>query len=147
MNLMTDNEKRVRVFYDSTAPAHRERLCGLQSTRVVYEVAEGMPTGGGRFEGIPDVPERLLPGFYAAFDARMVAEEFIADGDRVVALGRLQGRTRDAAVPIDVPFAHVWTVRDGRLVRLRIFTDTAVLAEALRANDERDPAHVQPSTT
>ena len=138
---MTDNEKRVRVFYESTAPGHRERLCALQSTHVVYEVPEGMPTGGGCFEGIPDVPERFLPQFYRAFDARFVAEEFIAEGDQVVALGRLQGRTRDAAVPIDVPFAHVWTVRDGRLDRLRIFTDTAVLAEALGAtHDEHESA-------
>jgi ketosteroid isomerase-like protein len=30
-----------------------------------------------------------------------------------------------------VPFVHVWTVRDGYLQRLRGFTDTALLAQAL----------------
>jgi ketosteroid isomerase-like protein len=35
-------------------------------------------------------------------------------------------------VPVDVPSAHVWTVCDGYLRRLRAFTDTATLAEALR---------------
>jgi ketosteroid isomerase-like protein len=58
-------------------------------------------------------------------------ERRIAAGDTVVALGRIQGKTRKAAVPVDVPFAHVWTVREGYLQRLRAFTDTAVLAHAL----------------
>ena len=52
-------------------------------------------------------------------------------GENVVALGRIEGKTRKAAVPIDVPFAHVWTVREGYLQRLRAFTDTALLAHAL----------------
>jgi uncharacterized protein len=116
---MTDNEKRVRAFYDAIVPGHRERVCSLQSSQVVYELPEGMPTGGGRFEGVPDVPERFLPAFYGALDVRFVAEEFIAAGEQVVAIGRLQGKTRAKGVPIDVPFAHVWTVRDGRLARLR----------------------------
>ena len=31
----------------------------------------------------------------------------------VVTAGRVQGQTRKAAVPVDLPFAHVCTVRDG----------------------------------
>ena len=58
-------------------------------------------------------------------------EEFIDGGENVVALGRIQGQTRKAAAPVNVPFAHVWTVRDGYLQRLRAFTDTALLARAL----------------
>jgi ketosteroid isomerase-like protein len=138
---MTDNEKRVRAFYDAIVPGHRERVCSLQSSHVVYELPEGMPTGGGRFEGVPDVPERFLPAFYGAFDVRFVAEEFIAAGEQVVAIGRLQGKTRAKGVPIDAPFAHVWTVRDGRLARLRFYTDTAVLTKALGATDHGHAQH------
>jgi ketosteroid isomerase-like protein len=83
------------------------------------------------FEGLQDVLERFLTGFYGAFDVRFLAEEFIAAGEHVVAIGRIVGATRKTAVPIDVPFAHVWTVREGYLQRLLAFTDTAVLAQAL----------------
>jgi ketosteroid isomerase-like protein len=138
---MTDNEKRVRAFYDAIVPGHRERVCSLQSSQVVYELPEEMPTGGGRFEGVPDVPERFLPAFYGAFDVRIVAEEFIAADEQVVAIGRLQGNTRAKGVPIDVPFAHVWTVRDGRLTRLRFYTDTAALAKALGATADGHTQH------
>jgi ketosteroid isomerase-like protein len=60
-----------------------------------------------------------------------VPEEFIAGGEHVVAIGRIVGTTRRGGVPVDVAFVHVWTVREGRLQRLRAFTDTATLAQAL----------------
>jgi uncharacterized protein len=129
--MTSENEKLARAFYASMSPGHRERLFGLLAAHVVYELPDGMPTGGGRFEGIADVRDRFLPNFYSALDVQVVPEEFIAEGDHVVAVGRLQGKTRETAVPIDVPFVHVWTVRDDRLERLRFFTDTATLARAL----------------
>jgi ketosteroid isomerase-like protein len=126
-----ENEKHVRAFYDAIIPGHRERVFSLQAAHIVYELPEGMPTGGGRFEGIRDVLERFLPNFYGAFDVHFAVEDFITAGEHVVAVGRLQGKTRDRAIPIDVPFVHVWMVRDHRLERLRFFTDTAVLVQAL----------------
>ena len=127
----SDQEKHVLAFYEHLAPGHREPLFGLQSAHVVYELPEGMPVGAGRFEGISEVRDRFLPEFYAAFDARFVPEETITQGDRVVVLGRLQGKTRQGGVPIDVPFVHVWTTKDHVLTRLRGFIDTATLARAL----------------
>ena len=125
------NEKRVRAFYEATVPGHRESLRGIQAPNVIYDLPEGMPVGAGHFEGLQDVLERFLANFYAAFDVRFVAEEFITQGESVVAIGRIKGKTRKSAVPVDVAFAHVWTVREGRLERLRAFTDTVLLARAL----------------
>ena len=115
---MTDegeNEKRVRAFYDATAPGHRERLRSLQVPNVVYDLPDGMPVGAGHFEGFQDITERFLANFYGALDVRFVPEEFIAAGDQVVAMGRIKGTTRKSGVPVDVPFVHVWTVREGHL--------------------------------
>jgi uncharacterized protein len=128
---MTESEKLVRAFYEATAPGHRESLRGIQSPHVAYDLPQGMPSGGGHFEGLQDILERFLTSFYGAFDVRFVAEEFIVADEQVVTLGRIQGKTRTGAVSVDVPFAHVWTVRDGYLQRMRAFTDTAVLTQAL----------------
>ena len=94
--MIEDNEKRVRAFYEATVPGHRESLRGLQSPHVVYDMPEGMPIGCGHFEGLQDVLERFLTSFYRALDVHFVAEEFIAGGESVVALGRIQGQTRKA---------------------------------------------------
>ena len=126
-----DNEKRVRAFYEATVPGHRQSLRGLQAPDVVYDMPEGMPIGCGHFEGLQDVLDRFLVSFYGALDIHFVTEEFISAGETVVAIGRIQGKTRKASMPVDVPFVHIWTVRGGYLQRMRAFTDTALLARAL----------------
>ena len=88
------NEKRVRAFYEAAVPGHRESLRGLQASRVVYDMPEGMPIGCGHFVGLQDVLDRFLTSFYRALDVHFVAEEFIAAGNEVVALGRIQGKTQ-----------------------------------------------------
>ena len=128
---MSEAEKLVRAFYEHTAPAHREALRGLQAPHVVYDMLEGMPVGGGHYEGLEDVEERFLTALYGALDVHFIANEFVCQGDTVVALGRIRGKTRRNGVAVDVPFVHVWTVHDGYLRRLRGFTDTAILARAL----------------
>ena len=47
--------------------------------------------------------ERFLTSFYTALDVRFVAEEFIASGEEVVALGRIQGNTQKEPCPLMCP--------------------------------------------
>jgi ketosteroid isomerase-like protein len=129
--MIEENEQRVRAFYEATVPGHREAIRGIQSPHVVYDIPVGMPVAAGHFEGLEDIADRFLASFYGSLDVRFVAEEYIAAGEQVVALGRIAGRTVTTGAIVDVPFAHIWTVRDGRLERLRAFTDTALLTRAL----------------
>jgi ketosteroid isomerase-like protein len=124
------NEELVRAFYKATIPGHREPLCALQAAHAVHEVPEGICTGGDRFDGVTDF-KHFFHDFCAAFDVHFVAEEFITMDERVAAIGHIQGVTRRGAASIDVPFVHVWTVRDDRLDQLLFFTDTTMLTQAL----------------
>ena len=51
------------------------------------------------------------------------AAEYVSLGDVVVVLTRYRGRGRGSGVEVDSEGAHVWTIRDGRAVRLEIFAD------------------------
>ena len=57
-------------------------------------------------------------------------EEWIDAGDDVIALLRVTVRGRKSGVPVEQPEAHVWTVRNGKLWRLRIYETRE---EALKA--------------
>src|SRR5439155_15152253 len=61
---------------------------------------------------------------------RAVMEEFRDLGDRVVLLGRMEGRGRASGASVDTPVAEIMDFRDGKLARDRVFLDHA---EALRA--------------
>jgi ketosteroid isomerase-like protein len=52
-------------------------------------------------------------------------------GDRVVALMHQHGRSKAAGMPVEMSFAMVWTVRDGKEARMEMYSDPA---EALKAN-------------
>jgi ketosteroid isomerase-like protein len=58
-------------------------------------------------------------------DYEVEPEEFADIGDRVVVTVRLRGRGRSSGVQIDARFYDVYTLRDGKIVRMDQFTDRA----------------------
>src|SRR3954468_22091224 len=54
---------------------------------------------------------------------------FIAEGDHVVVLGFERGRVRGTGKAFDNDWALVFTVRDGMIAGLRIYENTAAIAE------------------
>jgi ketosteroid isomerase-like protein len=63
-------------------------------------------------------------------EIRIVAEEIRDLGDRVLVLGRIEGRGRGSGVPVDAPLGFVVNVRGGKMSRTRGYVDHG---EALRA--------------
>ena len=59
--------------------------------------------------------------------------EYIASGDRVVALGHYHARSRETGREAASDWAMVWTLRDGKATRFQEYTDTAALLSALPA--------------
>jgi ketosteroid isomerase-like protein len=57
-------------------------------------------------------------------------EEFVDAGDRVVVTLQLRGRGRGSGVEIDARFFDVYTIRDGKIVRMDEFTERSAALEA-----------------
>ena len=51
--------------------------------------------------------------------------QYVADGDTVVSLGRYTGTHAASGAPLNAPFVHAWTVRDGKISTFQQYTDTA----------------------
>jgi ketosteroid isomerase-like protein len=76
-----------------------------------------------------------IRGFFQAIGdsttgGKVIAENFLAQGETVVATGRYTARVRDTGADIDTPVAHLFTVRNGKVVKWEGFSDTARVAEA-----------------
>ena len=80
-------------------------------------------------EGVRDYVRVL---FEAIEDYRMIPEEFIDAGDdRVLVFSREAGRGRGSgAEVITQPTAHLWTLRDGKAVRMRSYWKRGEALEA-----------------
>jgi ketosteroid isomerase-like protein len=57
-------------------------------------------------------------------------DEFIAQGDRVVAVGQTSWRNKKTGKAFDTPKIDLWTMSDGRAVRFAEYYDTAKIFAA-----------------
>jgi len=57
--------------------------------------------------------------------------EFIAEGDKVVAIGDLQRHIKSTGSSINSPWVHVFILRAGKIYDFRSFYDTAAAVAAL----------------
>lgn len=126
-------QETVQRYYASLAPGRRQDLMELLDPQVVIDLQEGFPGARSRYVGLKAYIEEFLYSFYGSFDLDILAEEFLECGARVVAEGRMKGRAVATGIPINVPFVHVWTVYGGHMVSAHMFTDTAVLRDAVTA--------------
>ena len=59
-------------------------------------------------------------------------EEYLAQGDRVVALGNYRFRAKATGKSFSCQWAMAWRFRDGKPVDCRVFEDTDTQAKAVR---------------
>jgi ketosteroid isomerase-like protein len=65
---------------------------------------------------------------------QLIPEEFTDIGGHVVTVYRAVGRGKGSGIMVEDRFAHLWTIRDSKAVRLEVFTepDQALEAAGLR---------------
>jgi uncharacterized protein len=96
---------------------------------VRWEVVEGFPHSGiyQGLNGVFDFFTRLFGDFE---DWHTEPSEIFEAGDRVIGLGFYSARAKETGGTFKARFAHVWTMRDGVIVRLQQCADTVQLAKA-----------------
>ena len=65
-------------------------------------------------------------------DFRQEPEDFVASGERVAIVLRIQARGKGSGVEVAARYAHLWTMRDGKGIRVDAFHDADAALEALR---------------
>jgi ketosteroid isomerase-like protein len=116
----------VRASYDAFERGDRDGALAHVDPDIEWHQAQGLPHGGV-YRGLAEVRRRVFDpldrDWWDEFSA--VPDELVDAGSTVLVLGRYRGVARGTGRRLDVPFAHVWTFRDGLAIRFRQFLDTA----------------------
>ena len=64
-------------------------------------------------------------------DFKLDIEEVFDAGEELVVFLRLSGQGRESGAEVDARMAHMWTIREGRAIRLRQYLDRAEALEAV----------------
>jgi ketosteroid isomerase-like protein len=127
---MTDVTDIVRSFYTKLKEGDFAGALGLMAPDI-----EWLTMWRYKVEGRG--PARVAEGVFKPLMAEwssfaLEPSDFIADGDTVVSLGHFNAVHGATGKRTEAGYAHVWTVRNGRIARFRQYIDTLSIAEASR---------------
>ena len=129
----SQNTKIVQDAYAAFLGGDVTSLLGLMSDDIVWEpvlgTASHVPFSGKR-QGKPAVAEFFqLVATHEDF-TQFEPREFVAQGDTVAAIGHYRSITKPTGKIFDADFVMVFTLKDGKVVRFREFTDSAAVNAA-----------------
>lgn len=127
---MTSPDQIIRSFYDKLRAGDAAAALALMAPDIEWITMWHYKVRG---RGPEHVAEDLFKPMMAEWsDFTFVPAEFLTDGDTVVSLGDFTGVHGATGRKAEARYAHVWTVKDGKITRFRQYIDTVAIAEARR---------------
>ena len=128
------NKELVQGVYDSFFKGDLEGVLSRLDDNIEWRTpgASDLPTAGVR-RGRAQVRDffQLLPTLFDFEDFKI--ETLVADGDRVVVLGSDTFIMKGTGTRLHEAWAHVYTIRNGKVVVFDEYLDTAAFAAEYRA--------------
>ena len=126
-----DNVAIVHQAYNNFKTGNIPALLDLCSDNITWQLPqmENVPFGGER------TTRAGVGEFFALVGAnqdslRFEPNEAVAQGDKVVSLGYYSWRVKATGREFEGDFAHVFTIRNGKIVAFHEYTDTAAAEKA-----------------
>jgi uncharacterized protein len=126
------NGDNIRGLYDAFAKGDVPAVLGAFDDNIEWTEAEGFMYGG-TYNGPNAVLENVFMKLATEWEGFAVKLGKVVDGGdgNVISTGTYSGKYLKTGKSTEVPFAHEWELRDGKIVRFRQHTDTAVVARQL----------------
>jgi len=136
---MSGNKAIVQQWFDHIAAGEAEAAFALFADDIVYDLKGTTPVSGV-YRGLDQIVNEFFVPWRKQIDGDLVVQvdEMIAEGERVVVLGRGAAKTV-FGLRYDNDYAFVFTVRDGRITQVVEFLDTALVETAAYGRTLVDP--------
>ncbi|WP_435158950.1 nuclear transport factor 2 family protein [Haladaptatus sp. DFWS20] len=127
------NAQIVRENYAAFNQGDVEAVMATMADDIEWIEPEGTPYGG-----VYRTPEAVLENAFGpvmedieAF--RIDTDRFIDGGDTIVVLGTFHGTSKESDKRLDVPFAHICDLEDGKISRFVNHTNTLLWQQTVEA--------------
>jgi ketosteroid isomerase-like protein len=126
------NVEIVRRGYELFAAGDLGGVAALFASDAEFADAGGLGVEAGL--GVRHGPEGFLRGTEEVLEAfddyRVEPEEFIDAGDAVIVPVRISGRGKASGAEQVARLAHLWVLRDGKVIRGEVYRSTEEALEA-----------------
>jgi len=131
--MTTENVKVIRGLYDSFETGDVPAVLAQMDQQIEWKEAENfLYADGNPYIG----PQAVLEGVFMRLGSdwegfTVTPEEWLDAGNHVVVLGTYRGKHKETGREVKAQFAHVWGIREGRVVRFQQYTDTKQFADVV----------------
>jgi ketosteroid isomerase-like protein len=128
---MSANTDAIAAAHDAFNRGDIEAVLQGFDPEMEWNVPETLPYGG-QFHG----PEEI-GGFFQSLtqhfsEINVQVNELIDAGEYVTDIGTIRGTAKEGGADVEAEAVFIWTMRDGKPVAFREFSDTAAILEGLR---------------
>lgn len=128
-----ENKQAIEKLYAAFARGDVSAVLGAMDPEIEWWEAENfIYADKNPYRG----PQSVLMGVFARLASewdgfKAAPEEVLDAGDTVVGRGYYTGKHRKSGRAVRAQFAHVFKMRDGRVLKFQQYTDTAQFREAV----------------
>jgi uncharacterized protein len=128
---MSENVETVRGVYEALARGDVPAVLAVLDENVEWHEAEHITFWpGGPFMGRQAVLDGVFARIPQDFDGFTIdIGRIVGCGDTVLVEARYRATVRATGKPLDAQVAHVWDLRDGKVVHWQQYSDTWQFAE------------------
>jgi uncharacterized protein len=101
----------------------------LMSPDIEFYQTEELPWGG-HYRGF-DESKVFFSKYSPLIDSSVEISHYIQAGDRTVVIGKTSGVAKLTGKTFSCNLAHIWTVKEEKIVRLEVYIDTDAMNSAL----------------
>ncbi|MBS3922292.1 MAG: nuclear transport factor 2 family protein [Nitrosarchaeum sp.] len=124
------NIELIKKLYDAFKNKDTEKYPVLCDENIEWITMDGMPNGG-RYVGLKAIFGDYFPGMLKNFsEFHAVTEQFLDSTDHVIVIGRYLGISKKGR-KVDVPFSHVYQIKNNKIIKFRQFTDTKKIQDSI----------------
>lgn len=101
----------------------------LMFPNVEFYQTEELPWGG-QYRGFDEI-KVFFSKIFPLIDSQVEISDYIQAGDKTVAISKTNGSAKLTGKKFSCNLAHMWTVKEEKIVRLEVYIDTDVMNAAL----------------
>ncbi|CAB3645910.1 nuclear transport factor 2 family protein [Achromobacter dolens] len=129
---MKSNIDIIRASYEGSSEENGRNLLAVLAPDASWTEAAGFPYAG-TYVG----PEQIVVGVFERLatewqDYRAKVHTYLVEGDRVAAFGAYSGTYRKTGKSMRATFAHLYRLRDGKIVSMEQIVDSHSVQQAMQ---------------
>lgn len=121
----------IKSLYETFVKKDWDRFAELSDPNLEWIQNEGFPKGR-HSRGAEEVVKNVFDVFAKDWETwSFEIEEHLDAGDKIITLGAYKGQHKETGKKFTAAAAHVFDLKNGRVLRFRQYTDTAQIWKAM----------------